>query len=535
MHTSEEMGESIGRQFLGSLENDDADFKNIFENLPAAYLILSPDLRIVAATNIYLQLTKKVREDILHRKMLEVFPDDPKDPNATGVRNLRLSLESVIRTKKFHVMLTQKYNILDPNSADGSFLERYWQPVNYPILDDNNELIYIIHYAEDVTNVTQTHTRANSTELANLQLNDTRIFLESILDNIPNIVFVKDGKTLQYLKINKAFEGLIGYTQSEFVGKTDYDVFPKKQADIFMEQDKNAIATWKVLDIPEEEVGTFSQGTKIFHTVKVPFRDQNRNGIYLIGISEDITDKVNLSKAQMAQKASEETLRRKIKFLDIAAHELRTPITSLSLLIQIAQKKKDQNLPLNFDLLSRLKGPADRLSRLVTDLLEMSRLERGLLSLIPANEDVVALVNKCVEDFRIQVPNRKIIFEGKGRVILVEMDSLRINQVLSNLLDNAIKYAEESDIEILIEDKTDSARITVRDYGPGIPKEQQASLFTAFSRGSSDSTIKTSGLGLGLSVSHGIIDLHKGQIGVNSDKKKGCAFYFELPKKMAKQ
>lgn len=535
MNTSEGVEEAEGKKFLGGLEDDEIEFKKIFEKVPAAYLILNPDLTIVAATDTYLRLSKKIREDILHRNIFDVFPDDPKDPEATGVHNLKLSLERVIQTKTLHVMLTQKYNILDPNSADGSFLERYWQPVNYPILNDHNELVYIIHCVEDVTNFTQVQVKANSTELANLQLNDTRMFLESILDNIPNFVFVKDGKTLKYLKINKAIERVIGCSQSEFIGKTDYDVFPKAQSDIFIEQDRVVLASGKMLDLPEEEVDTLFQGKRIFHTIKVPLRDQNSNSLYLIGISEDITDKINLSKIQMAQKAAEETLKRKIKFLDVAAHELRTPITSLSLLIQIAQKKKDKGLPLNFDLLARLKGPADRLNRLVADLLEMSRLERGLLSIIPVNENIVSLINRCVEDFRIQAPNRKIIFEEKNRVIEVEMDSLRINQVLSNLMDNAIKYTNESEIEVLLEDKKESVRVSVIDHGPGIPKDQEEFLFTAFSRGSSDSTLKTSGLGLGLSVSHGIIDLHHGTIGVKSNEKVGSTFYFEIPKKMAKK
>ncbi len=534
MNISGGVEEAISKYFVGNFESEEVDFRNLFESVPSAYLILDPDLNIVAATDLYLRLCQKELRSILKKNIFEVFPDDPKDPDATGVRNLKASLERVIQTKKLHLMAAQKYNILDPNSLDGSFLERYWQPANYPILNESDELIYIIHSVEDITNVTQMQFKASSTELINLELNDIRIFLESVLDNIPNIVFVKDGKSLKYLKINKAFENFIGSSQSEFLGKTDYDVFPKSQADVFTEQDRIVLSSGKVMDIVEEEVDTTKEGTKIVHTRKVPFRDQSKNIEYLIGISEDITEKTNLLKAQMAQKASEEMLKRKIKFLDIAAHELRTPITSLSLLIQITQKKMERGLPLTFDLLTKLKIPAERLSRLVTDLLEMSRLERGLLSLIPVNEDIVSLISKCAEDFRIQVPDRKIIFNEDNRVIEVEMDPLRINQVLSNLIDNAIKYANDSDIEIILEDKKNSVRVSVCDNGPGVPKNQIASLFTAFSRGSSDATIKTSGLGLGLSVSHGIIDLHNGHIGVDSGAKCGCTFYFELPKKMTK-
>lgn len=519
---------------FGSLDIDELNFKHIFEKVPSPYLILDLNYNIVACTDAYIGITKSERSQILLRNVFDVFPDDPNDLDARGSLNLKKSLDRVKKTKKTDIMSIMKYNIPDPDSVNNAFLERYWQTSNFPLFDDAGELVFIINYVDDVTSFVKIRNKANSTELANLQLNETRIFLESILDNIPSIVFVKDAKELKYLKVNKACEAFAGAPQEALIGKTDYDVFSNEQAAVFIGQDREVLASGKNMDMGEEEMD-LPTGKRIIHTIKVPLRDQNRNNLYLIGISEDITDKVELRKAQIAQKASEEMLKRKNQFLDTAAHELRTPITSLSLLIQFAQKKLERGLPLKFDLLERLKRPAERLNRLVIDLLDMSRLERGQLVLIRQKTDIVDLITKCVEDFRIQAPRRKLNFETQNREMIIDIDPVRINQVLSNLIDNALKYADQSKIDIKLEEKVNGVRVTVRDYGPGIPKEQHESIFSAFSRGSSDATIKASGLGLGLSVCQGIINLHNGIIGLESVERNGSAFYFELPKTIVKK
>jgi PAS domain S-box-containing protein len=424
-----------------------------------------------------------------------------------------------------------KYNIRSP---EGRFLERYWRPANFPVLDERGKLVYIIHYVEDVTTVTQMRERASQSELMNLQLKELQVFLESILENIPNMVFVKDARDLKFIKFNKAGEELLGYTQEELKGKNDYDFFPKEEADFFTAKDRDVFTNRKVVDIPEEPIHTRYKGQRILHTKKVPLFDEQGNPLYLIGISEDITEKIDVIEARLAQKSAEEMAKRKIAFLDIAAHELRTPITSLLLLLQLAEKQVGRGKEISPDLLARLRGPANRLSRLVIDLLDMSRIERGLMVLLSAPTDIVNLVEKCLDDFRILAPTRNFVFVKPENSLTLEVDALRIHQVLTNLIDNAVKYTTNS-VEIKLEDIDEFVIISVIDHGPGIPKEQLKSLFTAFTRGSSDATIRASGLGLGLSVCKGIIDLHGGSIDVDSKEGKGCVFSFRLPKKKASQ
>jgi PAS domain S-box-containing protein len=131
------------------------DFRRLFESAPARYLVLSTDLTIVGVTNAYAQVTMQRRESMIGRPLFDVFPDNPDDPGADGVHNLRASLDRVRRDKVADTMAIQKYDIRRPESEGGGFEERYWSPVNTPVLDDDGELRYIIHAVEDVTDIVQ--------------------------------------------------------------------------------------------------------------------------------------------------------------------------------------------------------------------------------------------------------------------------------------------------------------------------------------------------------------------------------------------
>ena len=127
------------------------DFRTLFESAPGLYLVLTPEFEIVGVTDAYLNATRTRREEILGRGIFEVFPDNPRDPQATGVRNLHASLNRVVHNLVSDIMPVQKYDIRRPQSEGGGFEERYWNPVNSPVLGENKRLLYIIHRVEDVT------------------------------------------------------------------------------------------------------------------------------------------------------------------------------------------------------------------------------------------------------------------------------------------------------------------------------------------------------------------------------------------------
>jgi signal transduction histidine kinase/CheY-like chemotaxis protein len=132
------------------------DFKALFEAAPGLYLVLTqPDFRIVAASDAYLRATRTERAAVLGRNLFEMFPDNPDDPAADGVRNLRTSLERVVQFRRPDTMSVQKYDIRKPESEGGGFEEKYWSPRNTPVFGPTGQFIYIIHRVEDVTSFIQ--------------------------------------------------------------------------------------------------------------------------------------------------------------------------------------------------------------------------------------------------------------------------------------------------------------------------------------------------------------------------------------------
>src|SRR5688572_27435413 len=169
----------------------EVNFRPILESSPGLYLILQPDLSIAAVSDSYLHATMTNREKIIGQHIFEVFPDNPDDPQADGVRNLYESLQYVIKNKEPHRMAIQKYDIRKP---DGTFEERFWSPYNKPTLDKDNEVAYIIHSVVDVTQ-----------EQLNLnKMKATELLLQSSIESLKDTLIFSVDKNYNYLSFNTA-------------------------------------------------------------------------------------------------------------------------------------------------------------------------------------------------------------------------------------------------------------------------------------------------------------------------------------------
>jgi len=221
----------------------------------------------------------------------------------------------------------------------------------------------------------------------------------------------------------------------------------------------------------------------------------------------------------------------KSQFLDVAAHELKTPLTPLLLLLQLVQRNGDNPSALTPEIWPRINRQLEHLNGLVNDLLEVSRLDLGLFAFRPQFVDLNELVSQSVDDFRRMVTDRKVTLARSIAPLEVELDPVEIKQVLFNLLDNAAKYTPPlSPIEVAISPSGGRrVKVSVTDHGQGISPQQQKTLFTRFFRVTSSATRKHSGLGLGLYVCRRILELHRGSIGVESDVGQGSKFEFEIP------
>ena len=148
------------------------DFRALFESSPNPYLVLTPDLTIVAVTDAYLKVTLTERDKIVGRGIFDVFPDNPDDPHATGTMNLNSSLQRVLKNREPDAMAIQKYDIRRPDSEGGGFEERYWKPVNYPVFDKSGNVSYILHYAENVTEIVKLRDRGDALLVSNRDLDE---------------------------------------------------------------------------------------------------------------------------------------------------------------------------------------------------------------------------------------------------------------------------------------------------------------------------------------------------------------------------
>lgn len=280
---------------------------------------------------------------------------------------------------------------------------------------------------------------------------------------------------------------------------------------------------------------------KTMHGTALVIRDSHGKPIRMTGVNRDITEEKKTlerlyqlnSFLQTAREVADQANLMKSRFLNIAAHELRTPVTAFSMLLQFTKKKLEKGTPVDVSTLSRLEKQVDRITRLVVDLLDVSRLERGIMNLNFKLTDIVSLVSDCLEDFKLRRPERHLDFFTPEASILISIDPIRIYQVISNLLDNASKFSpEDGPIKVTIEVNPQILRISVIDFGPGISDLQRPALFTPFSRLSEELTDKSGGLGLGLFICHSIVELHGGKIDLESKPGVGTKFFFELPREV---
>lgn len=222
--------------------------------------------------------------------------------------------------------------------------------------------------------------------------------------------------------------------------------------------------------------------------------------------------------------------REKAEFVSMATHELRSPLTTLRGYAQLASRHAARaNAPEMATTAAKILRQADKLSSLVADLMDLSRIQTGRMELRNADLDMVQLVTEAAEQQRAAHPGREIAVQAEGNPPTLNADDQRIQQVVANLLDNAIKYSPAGgEICLRLWQEHDEVCVSVTDHGIGIPLEEQGRLFHRFSRGKSAAQ-RFDGLGVGLFISDSIIRDHGGHMWVESMPGRGSTFGFALP------
>lgn len=503
----------LRREAEQSLQNrmeEIAAFKSLFESAPGLYLILTPSLIIDAVSDEYLLATMTKREEIKGRHLFDVFPDNPDDNAADGVNNLGISLQTVLHTKRPHAMAIQKYDIRRPN---GIFEERFWSPLNKPVLNDKGEVVYLIHSVVDVTERLR-----HEQELKRAEKRFRMLF-----ESAPDALIMVDKKGIIQL-LNKQAEVLFGYTKAELSGQPVEVLIPASLAGNHVHHRNEYVAQPKtrVMGEGRELKALRKDGTEVPVEISLaPVEGETKDDLLVLAAIRDITQK----------KLAEEQLKAVNKELESfsysVSHDLRAPLRAVSgyarMLIEDYEVKIDSE---GKRMLNTIMQNAKKMSQLIDDLLQFSRLSRRELEKV--NIYTQGMVEGICEEIRNAQPHRKINFTFSA-LPDVKADNM-IKQVWINLISNAVKYSgsrDASEIRIEAEVKPTEVIFNVADNGVGFDMRYASKLFGVFQRLHTEEEFE--GTGVGLAIVQRIINKHDGKVWATSELGKGATFSFSLP------
>lgn len=532
----------------------ESDYRLLFECAPGLLLILDRTFTIVTANDAYCRATMTEREGIVGRNVFDAFPDNPDDPAADGVANLRNSLERVLQFRRPDTMAIQKYDVRRPESEGGGFEERYWSPVNSPALDANGEVRWIIHCVEDVTELVRVRAsdtaraefareqqqaverlREANRELAEQmaqveRLRKRSLFFELLVEFSTDAIITEspDGHVMTW---NKAAERMLGYAAEEMIGKSLSILQPPDRRQELEAVDKRLWAGERISNF--ETAWRRKDGTDIVVVVSVScIRGEQHEIVAASKIARDITEQKS---ADERLKSLQDELVHLSRWNTMGmmastiAHELNQPLTAIMNYVTAARRTMQAvdapQIARASEFLEKAANEtklAGGITRTLREFIEQRKTKRSV-------EDI----NKIVED----TASLGLAGGAEVRAILrlnlktglepVRVDRIQIQQVLLNLIRNAVDAMQGMDQRRLLvsthPDEPGFIGVCVSDSGPGIPPEIMARLFQPFV------TTKANGMGIGLTICQSIIEAHGGKIWSSANEDRGVSFRFRLP------
>jgi PAS domain S-box-containing protein len=374
--------------------------------------------------------------------------------------------------------------------------------------------------------------RRDGSRIAELGSDDVCELIASSLEHIPDMVFVKDAKTFRFVYVNRASEEVLGRPRKDVLARTDYELFPARDAAYFREKDRDVVVRGSKLDIPEEHVPTDS-GIRVLHTKKTAILGTDGEPLYLLGLSQDITDRRHLSRDLLDGEGPtvlerlHDSIRAREDLLALVSHDLRNPLNTILMSAErlarsVASEESAREL-------ARIRRAGAFMSDLIGNLVDAAAFDGGLPQLERGPRSVSAILDEAMDlllplaSARHQQLEQSVV----GRVADVDCDRALVLQVLSNLVGNAIKFTPDGGrIRISAGSHEDNVCFTVSDSGPGI---SSAALPHVFDRYWQANHSHRASAGLGLYIVKGIVNAHGGIVWAERSPLGGAAVSFTLP------
>ena len=368
------------------------------------------------------------------------------------------------------------------------------------------------------------------TALENARLYDEvskgKAYIENLVENAADLI-VSTNLDDHILTWNRGAEVLFGYRKDEVIGKHLSILLPPDRVHELEEMRAKVQISGALRDI--EIRSKKKDGVLIYLSLSVsPIRDLEGKIVGFLRVAKDITEK------KRYERRLKELDKMKSDFVSNVSHELRTPLTSIkgsvdNMLDGLTGSLNEKQIR----YLNRIKSNTDRLSRLINDLLDLSRIESGRVEVRPTTLPLTALAEEVAEHMRALAAEKLIRIEvpSSDPSVTVWADRDKVTQVLMNLIGNAVKFTpQDGKVTVALEKNgNDYIQISVADTGPGILPEEQNKIFSKFYQVANIDKKKPKGSGLGLAISKALVEMHGGKIWMDSEVGRGSTFYFTLP------
>ncbi|HOW89272.1 MAG TPA: PAS domain S-box protein [Elusimicrobiales bacterium] len=490
---------------------------DILDLLRAITLVLDTEGRIVWVNRYMEELSGYRLEEIRGRDWFSTFLR--KD----GVESTR----KVFRGSLSGSQASAKRDVMVARDGRELFIEWY----DKRLKDRNGAVTGLLAVGYDVTD----------RFLAENSLKESKALMDTVVENVPLMIFMKRAEDLKFVLFNRAGEELLGCGRDSLIGKSDRDLFPVEQADFFIERDRKVLdGSAGVLDIPEEPIDTLRDGRRWLHTRKVCIRDSSGRPKYLLGISEDITARKQAERERddMQRRLMESQKMESVgRLAGGLAHDFNNLLTSIEgyagLLMQELPKGDSKLLDVQ-----EIAAAAGRASGLTRQLLAFSRRQILNPQVIDLNVSIGGMTKMLRRLLGETVKLETAFMAGQCRV---KVDAGQMDQVIVNLVMNA-RDAMPKGGSLFLETGVVSgdddffarhpvmapgryALMTVRDTGCGMSEDVRSRVFEPFFT----TKEKGKGTGLGLSMVYGIIKQSGGEVELESEPGRGSAFRIYLP------